>query len=367
MVLIDFSSIIHRMIHTSVANIKPTKVDGKYITKDFIGLTKYYIFQELFSIKQEHGANFGDLVICLDKSADGYWRKDVYPGYKAGRKKGREESEINFREVFAEIDGMIEQIKLNLPWKVIEVPRAEADDIMLVLAQEFNKYEKILIHSPDKDMIQAQRDNDTVFQYSSLTKKWIVPENKHDHMDHWVMEHVCLGDASDEVPKVVDHTEFSKSFLDYLKAEGYTIETPMDFKAATIPNEEKQRLIEEFDVYKLNRKKESTGIKDIYKDIKFGPATLKKKVAEFGSLDAWLDSHPLYRSHYERNFTLVMTEGIPTNIWNEIILSYKEALVEYNDKEFEEYLIENELKSILMDLPSIFKIQRELTAEDFGW
>lgn len=367
MILIDFSSIIHRMIHTSVANVKPSKVDGKYVTSEFIGLTKYYIFQELFNIKQEHSATFGDMVICLDKSSNGYWRKDVYPGYKAGRKKGREESEINFGEVFGEIDGLIEQIKANLPWKVVEVPKAEADDTMLVLAKEFSKYEKILIHSPDKDMIQAQRDTDNVFQYSSLTKKWLVPENKHDHMDHWIMEHVCLGDAADEVPKVVDHTEFSTAFIDYLKENGYDWETPMDFKAADVDPDVKMKLIQDFDVYKLNRKKESTGIKDIYKDIRFGSSTLAKAVAKYGSLDAWLDSHPLYRSHYERNFKLVMAEGIPNNIWNEIVLAYKTASTDYNNIEFENYLKENSLNSILMDLPSVFKIKGELTAADFGW
>ena len=355
------------MIHSSVSSIKPKKVDGKYLTSEFIGLTKYYILQELFTIKQEHGPNFGELVICLDKSSDGYWRKDVYPGYKASRKKGREESEIDFGEVFGEIDGLIEQIKTNLPWKVIEVPKAEADDIMLVLAREFNKYEKILIHSPDKDMIQAQRDTENVFQYSSLTKKWIVPENKHDHMEHWITEHVCLGDASDEVPKVVDHTEFTKTFIDWLSEHGHQIETPMDFKASGIPNADKIALIESFDVYKLNRKKESTGIKDIYKDIKFGPSTLQKEILKFGSVDKWLDSHPLYRPHYERNYKLVMEEGIPSNIWNEIIVQYKTAPNSYNDKSFSQYLIDNDLKSILMDLPSIFKVQRELTAEDFGW
>lgn len=367
MILVDFSSIVHRMIHTSVSQSNPAKVNGKFVTNDFVGLMKYYIFQELFAIKQEHSPNFGELVICLDKSSGGYWRKDIYPAYKAQRKKSREESDIDFTEVFAEVDALIEQIKLNLPWKVIEVPKAEADDIILVLAREFNRSEKILIHSPDKDMIQAQRDTDNVFQYSALTKKWLVPENKHDHMEHWIMEHVCLGDPSDNVPKVVDGTEFSKAFVEYISAQGYTISNPIEFKSAQIPNEEKRRLIEEFDVYKENRKGESTGEKDIYKDMRFGPTTLVKAIAKHGSLDAWLDSHPLYRQNYERNFALVMEEGIPTDIWNQIVLAYKTADVSYNDKDFEQYLSENSLQSILMTLPSVFKITRELTADDFGW
>lgn len=367
MILIDFSSIIHRMIHTSVATIKPKKVDGKFVTADFIGMIKYLIFQDLFNIQQEHGPKFGDIVICLDRSDNGYWRKDIYPGYKASRKKGREESEINFGEVFAEIDELIIQIKENLPWKVVEVKRAEADDIMLVLAREYNQTEKILIHSPDKDMIQAQRNTENVFQYSSLTKKWIVPENKHDHMDHWIMEHVCLGDASDEVPRVVDSTEFSEEFIKYLFTNGIDIKSPFDFKNSDIDKNLKIKLIEDFDIYKLNKAGESTGIKNIYKDIKFGPATLKKKVQEFGSLDKWLDSHPLYRPHYERNFTLVMEEGIPNNIWNEIVVSYKEADNSYKSTEIKDYLNKNNLKSILIDLDSVFYKKEEISIENCGW
>lgn len=367
MILVDISSIVHRKLHTSISNVKPNKVDGMYITEDFIGLTKHYILEELISIQNEFSSKFGDMVICIDNSTNGYWRKDVYPGYKASRKSGRDKSDINFREAFEHINQLIDQIKLNLPWKVVDVPRAEADDIMLVLAKEYSAFEKVLIHSPDKDMIQAQRDNDNVFQFSSLTKKWLVPENKHDNMEHWINEHVCLGDSSDDVPKVVDHTEFTPEFLKYVKDEGYNIKDPVEFKKANIGNDEKRRLLEEFDVWKLNRKGENTGIKNIYKDMRFGPSTLVKAVAKHGSIDEWLDSHPLYRENYNRNFKLVMCEGIPSDIWNKIIVSYKSEDPVYNSLEFEEYLTENGLSSLKMQLPSVFKLNRELTAEDFGW
>ena len=216
-------------------------------------------------------------------------------------------------------------------------------------------------------MIQAQRDTDKVFQYSPMTKKWIVAENKNNHMEEWITEHVCLGDASDEVPKVVDHTEFSGNFLKYLETQGYNITTPMEFKSANIPNEEKITLLESFDVYKTNRKGESIGIKDVYKDMRFGPTTLKKALSKHGSLDAWLDSHPLYRQNYERNFKLVMEEGIPDNIKEEIVLKYENAVVEYKPVEFENYLKSNDLSSLLMELPPEFKIERELCAADFEW
>lgn len=367
MILTDYSSIIHRMIAASIANTRPSKVNGKFVTSEFINFTKYLIMQELISVQAEHKMKYGDLVICLDKSKNGYWRNDFFRGYKQNRKKAREESEINYREVFSELDLFMEQIRNNVPWKVVEVPKAEADDIMLVLAREYHPYEPILIHSPDKDMIQSQRGTDNVQQYSSLTKKWIFPENKHDNMDEWILEHVCLGDACDGVPKVVDHTEFSDNFIKYLIKNGIKHLTPHEFKNSDIPKETKIRLLTEYDIYKVNRKGEPQDEKDIYKSIRFGPTTLRKVIDAHGSIDDWLDSHPMYREHYERNFTLVMEEGIPTDIWNEIIIAHKEAKAVYNSAEFEKYLRANNLDSLLLELPTVFRITHELTADDFGW
>ena len=349
----------------SISESKPRKEDGKFITNDFIGLTKYLILEELFSINQEFSKKFNDLVICLDSSNN--WRKEFFPHYKAKRAVSREDSEINYDEVFFHVNGLIDQMRDNLPWKVVKVNKAEADDIMLVLSKEYNRFEKILIHSPDKDMIQAQRDTDNVFQYSALTKKWIVPTNKNASMNEWIVEHICLGDAADEVPKIVDHTEFSESFISHIKKYGYNFKDPLEFKNSDIDESIKINMIKNFNVYKTNRKGESTGIKDIYKKIIFGPTTLKKELAKHGSLDNWLNSNPLYRKHYDRNFKLVMAEGIPSDIWNNIILEYKKAKIDYNDIKFEKYLMENNLQSIKMVLNNHFKINRELTAEDFNW
>jgi 5'-3' exonuclease len=367
MILVDLSSTIHRKVHTAVKHSNPTMVDGKYLTSEFIALVKYYILQDLFEVQQLHSPKFGEIVITLDnKSSDGYWREDVYSLYKSNRKNAKDESDVKFDEIFAEVNILIDQMKVNLPWKVVDVRRAEADDIMLVLAKVMNKSENILIHSPDKDMIQAQRGTDKVHQYSALTQKWLVPENKYDTMDEWIQEHVCLGDASDGVPKIVDFTEFSDSFLAYMRSKDIHVLDPIEFKDKLV-NEQKRSLIENFNVFKLNRKKESTGVLDIYKDMRFGPAALKKSIAKFGSLDNWLDSHPLYRPNYERNFKLVMEEGIPADIFDGILNSFANAETVYNKLEFEDYLIKNNLKSILLNLGNVFKSTDELCAADFGW
>lgn len=371
MILIDFSSILHRKIFTSITSMKPKKEDGKYITGDFIDYTKHLILEELFDIVRVFGPRFGDLVICLDnKSPEGYWRKDVLKTYKAKRSKNRQESDIDFQSVWPHLNALTEAIKL-LPWKCVEVHRAEADDIILVLADEFTKFNpaldytktEVLIHSPDKDMIQAQFGTDSVLQYSALTNKWIIPETKSADMEDWLLEHICLGDVSDEVPKIVDWTEFSDNFKKYLTDNNISAQNPFEFKK--LPKDTKLKLLQGFDIMKTNRAGEELE-KDVYKDMRFGATTLNKAIEKFGSLDGFLDSHPMYREHYERNKTLVLTEGIPDYIRDSIIENYENAPTEYYHHEFEEYLRDNNLSGLIMEIPqSVTSARGELTADDW--
>ena len=91
-----------------------------------------------------------------------------------------------------------------------------------------------------------------------------------------------------------------------------------------------------------------------------------KAINKHGSLDNFLDSHPLYREHYDRNRILVLTEGIPDYIRDGVIKEYSEAEDTYNHLEFEEYLKENNLSSMLMELPQSFSTKRgEISEEDF--
>lgn len=391
------------MICTTSSDVEP--IDGKRPTEEYISYAMYLVITELYNIQKEHSNKYGEIVLCLDTSRGGYWRSDVYSGYKSRRKKGREESELDWNEIYSYIGKLLDMIENHLPWKVLRYDRAEADDIILALSRTYNTFENILIHSPDKDMIQAQRGTDNVQQYSALTKKWLVPENKHNNMEHWLIEHVCLGDGADEVPRVIDFTEFSDSFKDFLKSNDVNIEEVIDFNNWEDANR-KEQLFEEFDVWKLNKKGEQTE-KDIYKNIRFGPSNLKKisdgtweleqrkeilnkkkeelkaqglKITEINKeiksltvkdetsekrFSDWLSSHPLYKQHYDRNFTLVMEEGIPTNIWNGIILAFKECKKDYNHKEYHDFLSENNLNKLKMI--TTFTSNKPLTADDFNW
>ena len=67
MILVDFSSILHRMIYSSISSVNPSKREnGKFETSEYINFTKHLILSDLLSVNHEHGRRFGVLVICLD-------------------------------------------------------------------------------------------------------------------------------------------------------------------------------------------------------------------------------------------------------------------------------------------------------------
>ena len=346
MILLDFSALMHQMIFSSVKTIQPRKENEQYITKDFINYTKYLILENIFDI-QNRFRNYKDLVICLDNTRNGNWRKDVLGSYKSQRTVTRAKSDINYSEVFKEIDGFLEFLKLHSPYHVVSVPKAEGDDVILCLAKHFAQREPIMIISSDKDMIQAQKHGD-VKQYSLLTRKFVTAETKSDNMEDWLLEHVVLGDACDEVPRVIDETVFSDDFQDFLKTRNITL-TPKQFL------EHREKLETKFSELGFER--------DFFKKERFGMSTLRRRIRDFGCLDKWLDSNELYRTNFERNKRLVLEEFIPEFILEESTKQI-DTKTNFDFNTFRKYLEENQLRSLEDKMPDCFFTQK-ITADYF--
>lgn len=354
MILVDFSSTMHRSLYMQVKDTQPRKKDGKYITKEFQDYWKILVLEELFGLYLEFGNYLGNqgIVLCLDCYDKKYWRKDFYPLYKAQRSDIRDESDIDYKEFFEVQNDLINMLKENSPWKIFEVPGAEADDLILVLAKEIaqgSTTEPILIHSPDKDFIQSQRHSSTIKQYSPLTKKWITPDTKDGTMMEWIHEHICLGDLSDNVPKIVDGTVFSPEFINHLSLKNIDI----DEKEFFFMSEEVQgQLVHDFEG-------------NVYKKLRYGPVALKKDIEKHGSLDNLVKSCEILAGNFKRNYILVMEEGIPSDLRHDIMNKFLNASQEFNPDIFERYLNDNNLGAVVPMLPKEFR--GELTAEFFEW
>ena len=146
--------------------------------------------------KEKHG----EVVLAYDSRH--YWRRDIFPEYKASRKKGRENNQEQWDKIFNFLGRLKKEFKEMLPYKFIEVYGAEADDIIGTLCREYQD-QKTMIISGDKDFIQLQK-YDNVSQYSPITKKMVNGHNP----STYIKEHILKGDSSDGVPNVLspDHT-----------------------------------------------------------------------------------------------------------------------------------------------------------------
>lgn len=157
-------------------------------------LLRHMVLNSIRSYNAKFKAEYGEMIIaCDDKN---YWRRQVFPYYKANRKKDREKSEIDWNAVFVILNKIREELKEFFPYRVIQVDTAEADDVIGTLVEEFgNTSEKILIVSGDKDFKQLQSYMN-VRQYDPVRKRWLEERNP----DRYLREHIMRGDRGDGVP-----------------------------------------------------------------------------------------------------------------------------------------------------------------------
>ena len=186
MILLDFSQVC-------LSNILASG------NKDFgVDLIRHQVLNSIRGFKSRF-SEFDELIICCDDK--NYWRKKIFPYYKANRKKNREESKLDWTAIFDTLHIIKDEIKENLPYPVLQVESAEADDIIATMVERYSS-EKILIVSGDKDFSQLQRYKN-VSQYSPITKKFIKvgdPLSYH-------FEHIIRGDAGDGVPIILSNDD----------------------------------------------------------------------------------------------------------------------------------------------------------------
>ena len=148
---------------------------------------------------KKYRAEYGQMVICCD--GFNTWRKQYYPEYKASRKKNRDNSDMDWVEIFRVLHVVRDEIKENLPYKVVHQDGVEADDIIATLVertQEFGMDEPVMIISSDKDFIQLQKYRN-VKQFSPIQKKMVTDDNPRTYL----FNHIMRGDDGDGIPNVL--------------------------------------------------------------------------------------------------------------------------------------------------------------------
>lgn len=247
-IIIDFSQISLSVIFTTYSpnEIKPDAEESPDL------LVKHAILASLKqNIKRFQDQGYDEIVIAIDSASGGYWRRDIASCYKRNRKKGREESPWDFKEIYRIMDDLIQEMTDNFPWKIIRVPRTEADDIIGVLTGHLvEQGRRVLIISSDSDFTQLH-DMGDVSQWSPMQKKMVQSK----HGDSWsdLVVKIAKGDAKDNIGPYrcpVDHFEKGERAPQTTKKHLQALTE--DWKS-TVTEEDRERWAENMQLLDLRR------------------------------------------------------------------------------------------------------------------
>ena len=188
MILVDLNQVLLAGLMAQISNQKTAKLEEDLIRHMVLNILRTHL--------KNFRGEYGEVVLCCDNRK--YWRKEFFPHYKAGRKKTREKSALDWHLIFEMLAKFKVELKENFPYKVIDVENAEADDIIGTLVPKFAYEEKILILSSDGDFLQLQQYGKNVKQYNPAMKKYIKSEAPLIDLK----EKIIRGDKGDGIPNM---------------------------------------------------------------------------------------------------------------------------------------------------------------------
>ena len=224
-------------------------------------LVRHIALKSLAMYRKKYKNKYGELVLADDSY--NVWRKDVFPHYKANRKKSRDKDTKDWGQIFDCITVIREELKYNFPYKYIYISKCEADDIIGTLCEKYGDTENIMIISGDKDFQQLQRYS-KVRQFSPITKKDI--KLTQEQALEYLNDHIISGDTGDGVPNCLSQDDVFVSGLrqrPLSKKKRDTIKDPLVMNDSEvdrnlsrnrslidlsyIPSEYKEQILQEFD------------------------------------------------------------------------------------------------------------------------
>jgi hypothetical protein len=206
MIILDYSQI-------ALSNILPFQKDIKNQTPEEIkNLIRHTTLATIKSYKKKY-KEYGEVVIACD--GRNYWRKSIFPHYKAHRKANRDKSDLDWALIFDTLAELRTDLINEFPYKVLLIDTAEADDIIAILTEYtqenllveqglFSEPQKVLIVSSDKDFIQLQR-NKNVRQWSPMQRKFV--EGSQKEIQEYTIQHIVKGDSGDGIPNILSRDD----------------------------------------------------------------------------------------------------------------------------------------------------------------
>lgn len=227
--LVDFSQIA---LATALMNFEDKQPIELKMLRHLVLTT---IKQNLTTFRKQ---GYTEFILCMDNATGDYWRKDLAPYYKQHRKANRDESDWDFKGYFDNIKLVTEELKQNMPYKVIDLEKIEADDTIAVLTKRFTLDNRpVMIVSSDGDFTQLHKYG--AKQYSPAQKKAVKPKFGSAKAD--LMYKLLKGDKKDTIASFNMRSDFHMSKLDGERAK--PVATKFIEKCIDATEEELQELL----------------------------------------------------------------------------------------------------------------------------
>ena len=201
MILVDYSPVLISCAHSAVSWEKKRDKQieqGKSMSKaereaKVEDVHLYRMLNTLRMVNVKYRKHYGKMVICVDRKP--YWREEQFPNYKKNRKPM--DRTMDWRAFFDNGDIILDACKNVFGWKVLDLPKMEADDSIGVLVHKFLN-EKHMIISPDGDYKQLQI-YPNVSQFDVIRNKKVIEK----YPERWLRFKIITGDKKDGIPNIV--------------------------------------------------------------------------------------------------------------------------------------------------------------------
>ncbi len=238
----DYNNLAFRMVF-----IKDVMINTK---SPNYALWRYKVFEGIYSLIQQFNS-VNEVIIAVDDKNS--WRRSYFPRYKESRKKKRDkQQDIDWDQLFVEMDNLKKDLRHYMPFKIIKVRSAEADDVIAVLV-------KYIVENTVKDCIISSNDEDYKQLCSKRVKLWNPMKKKYvdcNNVEQFVITKSLIGQPKDDIFNVITPTNWGRT-------EGTEGKRKPGFgpkSAEKVLNEgyekwlEKHTKVKKFDIYDINYK-----------------------------------------------------------------------------------------------------------------
>ena len=191
-ILFDFNNLLFRNVFSKDINIHSTDPDWM--------LWRYNVYNSVYQSIWKH-RTVKEVILAVDDKNS--WRKAYFRRYKESRKKQRDKSDVNWKELFENIENIVADLRHHMPFKVIKIRSAEADDVIGVLATVLR--DNCVVISNDEDYLQLCSDRVKI--YNPGKKEYTVC----DDPQGFIHKKSYIGQKKDDIFNIITPSDWGET------------------------------------------------------------------------------------------------------------------------------------------------------------